>query len=254
MCNDRINDELSRLAMLDPLTGVFNRRTFDERAAVVIADAARELKPLSLLAVDIDHFKHVNDEFGHEGGDEALRLVVALMRETLAEGQILSRIGGEEFAVLLPGADEDDARVHRRAPAPASRMLADRRRRTRAVPSHLGRRRDARPRPRDAVDAAARRRPRALRRQARGPQSRRGKLGARRSAALITICALAGCFGRITRLATIDAPIRSATTPSATPIGIVQTPAISIFAPMKSSTDGEAVTQEMERARPRPRA
>ncbi len=111
MCNDRINDELSRLAMLDPLTGVFNRRTFDERAEVVIAEAARDLKPLSLLAVDIDHFKHVNDEFGHEGGDEALRLVVALMRQTLAEGQILSRIGGEEFAVLLPGADEDDARL-----------------------------------------------------------------------------------------------------------------------------------------------
>ena len=109
MCNDRFNDELSRLAMLDPLTGVFNRRTFEERAQHVIAEAAREMKPLSLLAVDIDHFKHVNDEFGHEGGDEALRLVVALMQQTLAEGQILSRIGGEEFAVLLPGADEDDA-------------------------------------------------------------------------------------------------------------------------------------------------
>jgi diguanylate cyclase (GGDEF)-like protein len=109
MCNDRINDELSRLAMLDPLTGVFNRRTFEERAQHVIAAASRERRPLSLLAVDIDHFKHVNDEFGHEGGDEALRLVVALMRETLAEGQILSRIGGEEFAVLLPGADEAEA-------------------------------------------------------------------------------------------------------------------------------------------------
>jgi diguanylate cyclase (GGDEF)-like protein len=109
MCNDRINDELSRLAMLDPLTGVFNRRTFEERAQHVIAEAAGEFRPLSLLAVDIDHFKHVNDEFGHEGGDEALRLVVALMRETLAEGQILSRIGGEEFAVLLPGADEPEA-------------------------------------------------------------------------------------------------------------------------------------------------
>jgi diguanylate cyclase (GGDEF)-like protein len=110
MCNDRINDELSRLAMLDPLTGVFNRRTFEERAQHVIAAAARERRPLSLLAVDIDHFKLVNDEFGHAGGDEALRLVVALMRETLAEGQILSRIGGEEFAVLLPGADEAEAR------------------------------------------------------------------------------------------------------------------------------------------------
>ena len=109
MCNDRINEELSRLAMLDPLTGVFNRRTFEERAQHVIDEAARGLRPLSLLAVDIDHFKDVNDEFGHAGGDEALRLVVALMRQTLAEGQILSRIGGEEFAVLLPGSDEAEA-------------------------------------------------------------------------------------------------------------------------------------------------
>jgi diguanylate cyclase (GGDEF)-like protein len=109
MCNDRINEELSRLAMRDPLTGVFNRRTFEERAERVIADAARGLAPLSLLAVDLDHFKHVNDELGHAGGDEALRLVVALMQEVLADGQILCRIGGEEFAVLLPGADEDAA-------------------------------------------------------------------------------------------------------------------------------------------------
>jgi diguanylate cyclase (GGDEF)-like protein len=109
MCNDRINDELSRLAMLDPLTGVFNRRTFEEHAELAIAEAMRAMRPLSLLAVDIDHFKHVNDEFGHEGGDEALRLVVAQMRKTLGEGQLLSRIGGEEFAVLLPGADEEAA-------------------------------------------------------------------------------------------------------------------------------------------------
>ena len=109
MCNDRINEELTRLAMLDPLTSVFNRRTFEERAATVIDEAARGVRPLSLLAVDIDHFKHVNDEFGHAGGDEALRLVVALMQQTLGEGQILSRIGGEEFAVLLPGADEAEA-------------------------------------------------------------------------------------------------------------------------------------------------
>jgi len=109
MCNDRINDELSRLAMLDPLTGVFNRRTFEEHAEQAIVQARQHRLPLSLLAVDIDHFKNVNDEFGHEGGDEALRLVVALLRESLIEGQILSRIGGEEFAVLLPGADEAEA-------------------------------------------------------------------------------------------------------------------------------------------------
>jgi diguanylate cyclase (GGDEF)-like protein len=109
MCNDRMNEELSRLAMRDPLTGVFNRRTFEERAGRIIADAARGAAPLSLLAVDLDHFKHVNDELGHAGGDEALKCVVALMQEVLSDGQILCRIGGEEFAVLLPGADEDDA-------------------------------------------------------------------------------------------------------------------------------------------------
>ena len=109
MCNDRINEELSRLAMLDPLTGVFNRRTFETHATEAIGHATRNDLALSLLAVDIDHFKRVNDEFGHEGGDKALQRVVELVQHTLLEGQILSRIGGEEFAVLIPGADESAA-------------------------------------------------------------------------------------------------------------------------------------------------
>jgi len=109
MCNDRINDELSRLAMIDPLTGVFNRRTFETHAEAAIEQAYRRRESLSLLAVDIDHFKRLNDEFGHEIGDKALQRVVALLDETLSEGQILSRIGGEEFAVLLPGANEAEA-------------------------------------------------------------------------------------------------------------------------------------------------
>jgi diguanylate cyclase (GGDEF)-like protein len=106
MCNDRINEELSRLAMLDPLTGVFNRRTFETHAQNAIAHAQRNGLALSLLAVDIDHFKRVNDEFGHEGGDLALQRIVELLQQNLSEAEILSRIGGEEFAVLIPGADE----------------------------------------------------------------------------------------------------------------------------------------------------
>jgi len=106
MCNDRINEELSRLAMLDPLTGVFNRRTFETHAQNAIAQAQRNGLALSLLAVDIDHFKRVNDEFGHEGGDLALQRVVDLLQQGLSDGEILSRIGGEEFAVLIPDADE----------------------------------------------------------------------------------------------------------------------------------------------------
>ena len=109
MCNDRINEELSRLAMLDPLTGVFNRRTFETHAQNAIEHAQRNGLALSLLAVDIDHFKRVNDEFGHEGGDLALQRVVELLQQNLSEAEILSRIGGEEFAVLIPGADETAA-------------------------------------------------------------------------------------------------------------------------------------------------
>ena len=109
MCGDRLNDDLTRLAMVDPLTGVFNRRTLAGMAETAIDKAMRERKPLSLLALDVDHFKHINDEFGHDSGDEALRHLVALIEEALHPEQILCRIGGEEFAILLPGSDEREA-------------------------------------------------------------------------------------------------------------------------------------------------
>ncbi|HEY0178332.1 MAG TPA: GGDEF domain-containing protein [Dokdonella sp.] len=109
MCGDRLNEELIELAMVDPLTGAYNRRTLAGLAGRAIADARRRGAPLSLLAIDVDHFKRINDEFGHDVGDEALRHVVATIRAELAAHQVLSRIGGEEFAVLLPDADEDAA-------------------------------------------------------------------------------------------------------------------------------------------------
>ncbi len=111
MCGDRLSDDLMRLAMVDPLTGAYNRRTLAEHARAAIGEAVRLRLPLALLAIDVDHFKEINDEYGHETGDEALLGLVRLMRESLDAGHVLSRIGGEEFAVLMPGTDETDARA-----------------------------------------------------------------------------------------------------------------------------------------------
>lgn len=109
MCGDRLNDNLARLAMIDPLTGVYNRRTLATLADTAIRNALRTHSSLALLAIDVDHFKRINDEFGHDTGDEALRGLVSLMQETLRVGDVLSRIGGEEFAVLLPGSGPGEA-------------------------------------------------------------------------------------------------------------------------------------------------
>lgn len=109
MCGDRMNDDLRRLAMLDPLTGVCNRRTLATLAAESIEAGRRTGRPLALLAIDVDHFKEINDACGHDTGDEALVALVGLMRESLGEAPLLSRIGGEEFAVLLRDTGEQAA-------------------------------------------------------------------------------------------------------------------------------------------------
>lgn len=109
MCGDRLNDDLARLAMIDPLTGVYNRRTLAGLAAKAMDDSARSGKPLALLALDIDHFKSINDEFGHDVGDETLCGLVGLIQESLHPAQILCRIGGEEFAILVPDIGEAEA-------------------------------------------------------------------------------------------------------------------------------------------------
>jgi len=109
MCGERLNADLTRLATLDPLTGVYNRRTMTELATRAIADATRRARPLSLLALDIDHFKRINDEFGHEAGDAALCTFVELVRSSLRREDLISRLGGEEFVVVLPDTDENTA-------------------------------------------------------------------------------------------------------------------------------------------------
>lgn len=103
------NIELQRLATTDTLTGVNNRRQFLHLAATEGLRGARYQQPLSVLMVDIDHFKKVNDTHGHEAGDRALVAVAQAMRGALRPEAILGRLGGEEFAVLLPQADRKAA-------------------------------------------------------------------------------------------------------------------------------------------------
>jgi two-component system, cell cycle response regulator len=101
--------ELTRLATLDGLTGVYNRREFNRWLALEIERSRREFNPVSLLMVDIDYFKKLNDTYGHQAGDEALRHVGRLLQREVRPGDHVARYGGEEFAVILPKASSADA-------------------------------------------------------------------------------------------------------------------------------------------------
>ncbi len=98
--------QLSRQSATDGLTGIANRRRFDETLASEWLRAARSNNSLSLLVVDIDHFKRFNDHYGHLAGDECLRRVTVVLQGCVRRaGELLARYGGEEFVMLLPGAD-----------------------------------------------------------------------------------------------------------------------------------------------------
>jgi diguanylate cyclase len=103
--------ELEKLAMLDPLTGAGNRRHLNERAAAEIAACQREERPISVVMFDLDHFKRINDTWGHPVGDVVLQQVVRTAKDLLRPNDFLARIGGEEFVVLLPGAPSAGAVV-----------------------------------------------------------------------------------------------------------------------------------------------
>jgi diguanylate cyclase (GGDEF)-like protein len=94
---------LMEQAMTDPLTGAFNRRYMDACLATAIERRNRTGEPASLLMIDVDHFKRINDRFGHAGGDEALKRLVALVSGRARKLDVLFRVGGEEFMILLPG-------------------------------------------------------------------------------------------------------------------------------------------------------
>jgi diguanylate cyclase len=89
----------------DPLTGLANRRAFDERLALAMRDAAEGVRPVSLLLGDIDLFKGINDAYGHGVGDQVIKLIGKTMRSAIRPGDTSARLGGEEYGVILPGAD-----------------------------------------------------------------------------------------------------------------------------------------------------
>jgi diguanylate cyclase (GGDEF)-like protein len=99
---ERADGEAVRMATIDPLTGAYNRRTFHDIAEREIARARRAGQPLSIIVVDIDHFRPVNEQHGNRAGDEVLRRVADLIRTALRKEDMLVRYGGEEFLVMLP--------------------------------------------------------------------------------------------------------------------------------------------------------
>ena len=107
---DRVYEQeknLTYIAMHDALTGLYNRRYFIDASNRVISESARHKFPLSIMVIDIDHFKQVNDEFGHLEGDEVLKGIADILQNQCRSSDICARVGGEEFVLLCPYCDEE---------------------------------------------------------------------------------------------------------------------------------------------------
>lgn len=108
---NRMRDHLQAIVLSDPLSGCYNRRGLNQLAEREVSRAVRGKKHLAVLAIDVDHFKRINDEFGHLTGDEVIREVGELLRDTVREMDVVARFGGEEFTVLAPDSTEEGAQV-----------------------------------------------------------------------------------------------------------------------------------------------
>ncbi|MCE2680218.1 MAG: sensor domain-containing diguanylate cyclase [Burkholderiales bacterium] len=105
------NEDLKRKAMLDGLSGMWNKRAIEELLTREVSLSYREQRPLSVLVLDIDHFKQINDTYGHPAGDETLKQVAQRMKAMLRVSDVVGRLGGDEFLVLLPNANEADGKL-----------------------------------------------------------------------------------------------------------------------------------------------
>jgi diguanylate cyclase (GGDEF)-like protein len=99
---EKLQVALQEQAIRDALTGCFNRRYFDETLERELSRARREGYPLALLMLDLDHFKQINDTYGHQAGDEALKMLVETLKPDIRQEDVFCRYGGEEFVVLMP--------------------------------------------------------------------------------------------------------------------------------------------------------
>ncbi|MBC8130856.1 MAG: GGDEF domain-containing protein [Rhizobiaceae bacterium] len=104
----RRSKEMERAALTDPMTGLFNRRYFDEALGQFLTEFGRRGRPVGLLILDLDHFKRINDTYGHDVGDDVLKAVAGCLTAFTRLHDVVSRLGGEEFAVVVPDMAADD--------------------------------------------------------------------------------------------------------------------------------------------------
>jgi diguanylate cyclase (GGDEF)-like protein len=101
-----INQELKRMSFTDSLTGVYNRFMFDAKLNEDWEECKNLSIPLALIIIDVDYFKMINDNYGHQEGDKYLKRISAILKDSVHQDNMLARFGGDEFAVLIPGMDQ----------------------------------------------------------------------------------------------------------------------------------------------------